>query len=56
MCIRDRFNENSKFSVEHVALAEMADLILISPATANTIAKLAHGFSDDSLTTTVLST
>ena len=50
------FNENSKFSVEHVALAEMADLVLISPATANTIAKLAHGFSDDSLSTTVIAT
>ena len=54
--VTEMFNENSKFSVEHVALAEMADLILISPATANTIAKLAHGFSDDSLTTTVLAT
>ena len=54
--ITEMFDENSKFSVEHVALAEMADLILISPATANTIAKLAHGFSNDSLTTTVLAT
>ena len=54
--VTEMFNENSKFSVEHVALAEMADLVLISPATANTIAKLAHGFSDDSLSTTVIAT
>ena len=54
--VTEMFNSNSKFSVEHVALAEMADIVIVSPATANTIAKLAHGFSDDSLTTTVLAT
>jgi len=54
--VTEMFNSNSKFSVEHVALAEMADIVIISPATANTIAKLAHGLSDDSLGTTVLAT
>ena len=54
--VTEMFNSNSKFSVEHVALAEMADIVIISPATANTIAKLAHGLSDDSLSTTVLAT
>jgi phosphopantothenoylcysteine decarboxylase/phosphopantothenate--cysteine ligase len=54
--VTEMFNANSKFSVEHVALAEMADIVIISPATANTIAKLAHGLSDDSLGTTVLAT
>lgn len=54
--VTEMFNSDSKFSVEHVALAEMADIVIISPATANTIAKLAHGLSDDSLSTTVLAT
>ena len=42
--------------MDHVALAQRADVVLIAPATANTIAKLAHGLADDALTTTVLAT
>ena len=53
-CITDTFDRNFEFQVEHVALAKKADLILIAPATANVIAKLAHGIADDMLTTTVL--
>ena len=53
-CISDTFDRNFEFNVEHVALAQKADVILIAPATANTIAKLAHGIADDMLTTTVL--
>jgi len=47
---------NSEFSIEHVALAEAADIVAIVPATANIIAKLATGISDDMLTCTVLAT
>ncbi len=47
---------NSEFSIEHVALAEAADIVAIVPATANIIAKLAAGISDDMLTCTVLAT
>ena len=47
---------NSEFSIEHVALAEAADVVVIVPATANIIAKLAAGISDDMLTCTVLAT
>lgn len=54
--ITDMFRLASVFSVEHVALAEAADLIVIAPATANIIAKLAGGIADDSLTCTVLAT
>ncbi len=46
----------SEFSIEHVALAEAADVVLIAPATANTIAKIACGMADDMLTCTVLAT
>ena len=46
----------SEFSIEHVSLAEVADVVLIAPATANTIAKLAAGIADDILTCTVLAT
>ena len=53
-CITDTFDRNFEFQVEHVALAKKADLLLIAPATANVIAKLAHGIADDMLTTTVL--
>lgn len=53
-CITDTFDRNFEFHVEHVALAKKADVILIAPATANIIAKLAHGIADDMLTTTVL--
>ena len=53
-CIVDTFDRNFQYSVEHIALATQADLVLIAPATANVIAKLAHGLADDMLTTTVL--
>jgi len=54
--ITDMFDLASKFSIEHVALAEAADVLVIAPATAATIAKLAAGISDDMLTCTVLAT
>ena len=50
----DTFDRNFQWNVEHVALAKQADAFLIAPATANVIAKLAHGLADDMLTTTVL--
>ena len=53
-CITDTFDRNFEFSVEHVALAQKADVIMVAPATANVIAKLAHGLADDMLTTTIL--
>ncbi len=53
-CIVDTFDRNFEFQVEHVALAKKADVIMIAPATANIMAKLAHGLADDMLTTTVL--
>lgn len=48
------FDRNRPHQVEHIALAALADLVLIAPATANVLAKLAHGLADDMLTTTVL--
>ena len=53
-CLVDTFDRNFEFQVEHVSLAKAADLCLIAPATANVIAKMAHGLADDMLTTTVL--
>lgn len=53
-CLIDTFDRNFEFSVEHVALAKQADLVLIAPATANVIGKLAGGIADDMLTTTVM--
>lgn len=50
----DTFDRNYVHQVEHVALAEQAGLVLIAPATANVLAKLAHGIADDMLTTVVL--
>ena len=50
----DTFDRNFVHQVEHVSLASRADMVLIAPATANVIAKLAHGLADDMLTTTVL--
>lgn len=52
--VTDTFDRNHSFQVEHIALADMADLVMIAPATANVMAKLAHGIADDMLTTTVL--
>ncbi len=54
--VTDMFDLNSEYSVEHVALAEEADVVVIAPATANIIAKIACGIADDSLTCTVLAT
>ena len=53
-CNTGMFERNFKFEVEHIALAKKAAAVLIAPATANIIAKLAHGIADDMLTTTVL--
>ena len=50
----DTFDRNYQFQVEHIALADRTDLVMIAPATANVCAKLAHGLADDMLTTTVL--
>lgn len=53
-CLVDTFDRNFEFQVEHVSLAKQADLMLIAPASANVIGKMAHGIADDMLTTTVL--
>lgn len=53
-CLVDTFDRNFEFSVKHVSLAKAADVVLVAPASANVIAKLAHGLADDMLTTTVL--
>ncbi|WP_302326364.1 bifunctional phosphopantothenoylcysteine decarboxylase/phosphopantothenate--cysteine ligase CoaBC [Enterocloster lavalensis] len=53
-CLVDTFDRNFEFSVEHVSIAKVADVVMIAPASANVIAKLAHGLADDMLTTTVL--
>lgn len=50
----DTFDRNYRRDVEHVALADQADLVLVAPATANVLAKLAHGLADDMLNTTIL--
>ena len=53
-CVVDTFARDFQYDVHHISLAKAADLILIAPATANILAKLAHGIADDMLTTTVL--
>ena len=53
-CIVDTFDRNFQYDVAHVSLANAADLMLIAPATANVIAKMAHGLADDMLTTVTL--
>ncbi len=53
-CLVDTFDRNFEFQVEHVALAKRADIFMLAPATANVIAKVAHGLADDMLTTTFL--
>lgn len=53
-CLIDTFDRNFEFFVEHVAIAKQADLVLIAPATANVIGKIAGGIADDMLTTTVM--
>lgn len=52
--LTDTFDRNFVHSVEHIAVADKADMVIIAPATANIVAKLAHGIADDMLTTTVL--
>lgn len=53
-CVVDTFARDFKYDVTHISLAKAADLFVIAPATANVIAKMAHGIADDMLTTTVL--
>lgn len=53
-CMVDTFDRNFVHQVEHISLANRADLVIVAPATANVCAKLAHGLADDMLTTTVL--
>ncbi|MDD7770403.1 bifunctional phosphopantothenoylcysteine decarboxylase/phosphopantothenate--cysteine ligase CoaBC [Suipraeoptans intestinalis] len=53
-CVVDTFDRNFEFQVAHVSLAQKADAILVAPATANVLAKLAHGLADDMLSTTLL--
>ncbi|MGN0983505.1 MAG: bifunctional phosphopantothenoylcysteine decarboxylase/phosphopantothenate--cysteine ligase CoaBC [Gemmiger sp.] len=53
-CIVDTFDRNFQYDVAHVSLANAADALLIAPATANVLAKLAHGLADDMLTTVTL--
>ncbi len=53
-CLIDTFDRNFQYSVEHVALAKQADVVLVAPASANVIAKIAYGIADDMLTTTVM--
>ncbi|MBQ9746086.1 MAG: bifunctional phosphopantothenoylcysteine decarboxylase/phosphopantothenate--cysteine ligase CoaBC [Clostridia bacterium] len=53
-CLVDTFDRNFQYSVEHVAIAKQADVVLVAPASANVIAKIAHGIADDMLTTTVM--
>ena len=53
-CMVDTFDRDFKFEVTHIELAKKADVILVAPATANIIAKMAHGIADDMLSTTVL--
>lgn len=53
-CLIDTFDRNFEYSVEHVALAKQADVVMIAPASANVIGKIANGIADDMLTTTVM--
>lgn len=53
-CVVDTFDRNFQFNIQHVSLAKKADVAMIAPATANVIAKMAHGLADDMLTTTIL--
>lgn len=53
-CLIDTFDRNFEYSVEHVSIAKKADVVMIAPATANVIGKIANGIADDMLTTTVM--
>ncbi len=53
-CLVDTFDRNFNYNIEHVSLGKKADLVLVAPASANVIAKMAYGLADDMLTTTIL--
>ena len=53
-CLVDTFDRNFQFQVEHISIAKKADVVMIAPASANVIGKLAHGIADDMLTTTIM--
>lgn len=53
-CVVDTFEKKANYDVEHISLAKKADVIMVAPATANVIAKMANGIADDMLTTTIL--
>ena len=53
-CLVDTFDRNFQYSVEHVSLAKKADVVMLAPASANVIGKIAHGIADDMLTTTIM--
>ena len=53
-CIVDTFDRNFQYNVEHVSLAKQADVVLVAPASANVIGKIANGIADDMLTTTIM--
>lgn len=53
-CLIDTFDRNFQYSVEHIALAKKADLVMLAPASANVIGKIASGIADDMLTTTIM--
>ncbi len=53
-CLIDTFDRNFQYSVEHVALAKQADVVMVAPASANVIGKIANGLADDMLTTTIM--
>ena len=53
-CLVDTFDRNFQYSVEHVSLAKKADVVMLAPASANVIGKIAGGIADDMLTTTVM--
>lgn len=53
-CLVDTFDRNFEYSVEHVSLAKQADVVMVAPASADVIGKIAHGIADDMLTTTIM--
>lgn len=53
-CLVDTFDRNFEYSVEHVSLAKKTDVVMVAPASANVIGKIAHGIADDMLTTTIM--
>ena len=53
-CLVDTFDRNFQYSVEHVSLAKKADVVMLAPASANVLGKIAHGIADDMLTTTIM--